>query len=88
MKITIDTKEDQPEEIRKAIDMLMKLLELKSDAKSSGDYETPQPGLFNIFNDNPGQGQGQQLQKEDFNVGNYTEEQQGKDKDTEMRPYF
>ena len=95
MRITIDTKEDRPEEIRKAIDMLMKVLDMSpSTGISGGSYgenpETPQPSLFNIFNDEPKKTEDYPVEKapekEDFNVGNYTEEPQNKDK--QMRPYF
>ena len=57
MKITIDTKEDSPEEIRKLISLLSSLAGGHSNVKNI--FEEPAsepvaaPGLFNIFDDTP-----------------------------------
>ncbi|MBN2454000.1 hypothetical protein JXB11_00480 [Candidatus Woesearchaeota archaeon] len=114
MKITIDTKSDKPHEIKRAIDMLTRILDMSPDVQLGGESynqepsaeareaPNPEPNVFNIFGDMPS-GQSKEEderiekvdtynvdpdpQKEDFNLGNYTEEPQDKDK-KELRPYF
>ena len=49
MKITIDTKTDSQEEIRKAIKLLESLL--SSSAVSESNTVEENPGMFNMFND-------------------------------------
>ncbi|MCK5789066.1 MAG: hypothetical protein KAH32_08700, partial [Chlamydiia bacterium] len=52
MKITIDTKEESKEEIKKLISFLQKLID--EDSYSSYSSESPEPtaGAFNMFSDN------------------------------------
>jgi hypothetical protein len=94
MRITIDTKEDKPEEIMKAIELLNHVL--GSEVKIAGQ---PESGYFNIFGDNnssqapsqPSQPQNDmfkpsepEIQKEDFNVGSFIQEQAPEPKPEEV----
>jgi hypothetical protein len=49
MRITIDTKEDKPEEIKKAIELLNHVLGVTCDVKVAGAPE----GIFDIFGSAP-----------------------------------
>jgi hypothetical protein len=48
MRITIDTKEDKPDEIKKAIELLNQVLGITCDTKIVGGE-----GIFDIFGNNP-----------------------------------
>ncbi|MFH1182263.1 MAG: hypothetical protein V1702_04850 [Candidatus Woesearchaeota archaeon] len=102
MRITIDTKEDKPEDIKKAIELLNQVL--GTEAKVAAAPE----GIFDIFGNNPSPAQPAQpsqpsqqadifqapqpeLQKEDFNVGNYIETPPSEEEEKakkEIKPYF
>lgn len=51
MIITINTKEDNREEIKKLIQMLMRMIE--ENSSSEGFAPVTSEGMFNIFGDNP-----------------------------------
>lgn len=101
MRITIDTKEDKPEEIKKAIELLNHVLGVNCEVIAG-----PSEGVFDIFGNNPTpekpaepsqpsqpadmfQAPQPELQKEDFNVGGYmktvSEDEKAK---KEIKPYF
>jgi hypothetical protein len=54
MKITIDTKEESKEEIKKLISFLQKLVD--EDSYSSSSSPEPAAGAFNMFSDNDSEG--------------------------------
>ena len=56
MIITINTKEDSREEIKRAIQMLMRLID-EAPVTNSQDFAPPATeGMFNIFDNNPSSG--------------------------------
>ncbi|MBW3023142.1 hypothetical protein KY308_03495 [Candidatus Woesearchaeota archaeon] len=67
MIITINTKEDSREEIKRAIQMLMRLID-DSAVTNSQDFAPPATeGMFNIFNDTSSYSAPSEDKKEDEN---------------------
>jgi len=81
MKITIDTKEDSKEEIKKVISLLQNMLD---EPRSNIFDDKTQPGIFGMFNDKSESSENKAIVTDDLlkGTGN-TEEKEKKEKGIE-----